>query len=118
MTQRFKREWLSDPLPFGTYVKEEDYDNLAAKLISGFYEERVPQFRQGEPRHELEELVTAEEVTRYVAMIEKLNRLGDTLAHELAHDDNPSLLDAWWKARGGHDACSVCNPELGEPTAG
>lgn len=43
-----------------------------AQVISGFYEERVPQFRQGAPRHELEEVVTAADVTNWVARIEEL----------------------------------------------
>jgi hypothetical protein len=36
--------------------------------------------------------------------------LGDRLAHELLHAQYPELLDAWWKVRGGHDACTVCRP--------
>lgn len=46
-----------------------------ASTISGFYEELVPTFRQGMPTHELEELVSAEEVTRYVARIQSLRKL-------------------------------------------
>lgn len=57
---------------------ETQIDN-GADLISGFYEELVPSFRQGAPKHELESLVTAEEVTGYVARIEQqreqLNRV-------------------------------------------
>jgi|HubBroStandDraft_5_1064220.scaffolds.fasta_scaffold186146_3 hypothetical protein len=48
--------------------------DLEKQVISGFYEEEIPQFRQGCPRHELEELVTAEEVQHYVDRITKLLR--------------------------------------------
>jgi hypothetical protein len=44
---------------------------LEQQIISGFYEDRVPQFEQGSPRHELQDVVTAEEVTRYVTGIEQ-----------------------------------------------
>lgn len=37
-----------------------------AACVSGFYEEAVPQYRQGIPTHELESLVTAAEVTAVV----------------------------------------------------
>lgn len=49
--------------------KKGECVSLAEKLISGFYEEEKPHFRQGAPKHELEELVTAEEVTGYVEQI-------------------------------------------------
>lgn len=47
------------------------------RCVSGFYEERVPQFRQGAPRHELEEYVTAEDCT---FMVNKIEQLADLLA--------------------------------------
>jgi len=43
--------------------------------ISVFEEERVPQFRQGEPRHELERILTAEDATNYVNAIERNNKV-------------------------------------------
>jgi len=51
-------------------------DLLAAsgRQISGFYAEQTPTFRQGEPEHELEELVTAEDCTSMVTKIEELNK--------------------------------------------
>lgn len=51
---------------------QERVQELEAQVISGFYEERVPQFRQGAPRFELEDVVTAADVTRWVARIEEL----------------------------------------------
>lgn len=50
----------------------EENTALKSKLIAGFYEEEVPQFQQGEATHELQDLVTAEEVTGYVTHIKKL----------------------------------------------
>lgn len=50
----------------------ESLEELAGLVISGFYEDEIPSFRQGAPEHELEDAVTAEEVTGYVAEIERL----------------------------------------------
>jgi hypothetical protein len=58
-----------------TWAADEPTDEVAearAAQISGFYEDRVPQFRQGPPVHELESLVTADEVAGYVRKIEEL----------------------------------------------
>lgn len=46
-----------------------DLDAAHGKQVSGFYAEEHPQFRQGEPAHELEELVTAEDCTSMVRAI-------------------------------------------------
>ena len=35
---------------------------------------------------------------------------GDALAHELEYQRSAPFLDAWWRARGGHDKCTVCHP--------
>jgi hypothetical protein len=35
---------------------------------------------------------------------------GDKLAHELRLCEHPTLVGGWWKARGGHDKCTVCSP--------
>lgn len=64
-------------------AKSGDYETLyaqavmelqeaRAQIVSGFYEERVPAFQQGAPTHELQDVVTAAEVTGYVARIEQL----------------------------------------------
>lgn len=53
---------------------EVEIERLKGCAISGFYEDEVPQFHQGHPTHEIEELVTAAEVTRYVSEIEHLTR--------------------------------------------
>lgn len=52
---------------------QEEVAKLKAATISGFYEDESPQFRQGYPEHDLEELVTAEEVTGYITKIRQLN---------------------------------------------
>lgn len=51
-----------------------EINELRGLVISGFYEDEVPTFRQGAPVHELESEVTAAEVTSYVAQIEHLRR--------------------------------------------
>jgi hypothetical protein len=55
----------------------ELYDQIAKlqkQVISGFYEDEVPIFEQGPPHHELQSVVTAEEVAGYVRVIEELRR--------------------------------------------
>jgi len=47
---------------------------LKSQLISVFSHERVPQFSQGEPNHEVLELVTAEDCTGWVSSIEGLRK--------------------------------------------
>jgi hypothetical protein len=47
---------------------------LSEQVISGFYEEEIPLFTQGEPTHELQDVVTADEVTRYVMKIVSLTK--------------------------------------------
>ncbi len=44
----------------------------------------------------------------------KLAAAGDCLAHALKYRDNPNIMAAWWEARGGHDACTVCHPPESE----
>lgn len=52
---------------------EAEVATLHSQLVFGFYEERVPSFHQGlRGSNELMQLVTAEEVTGYVANIEQL----------------------------------------------
>lgn len=69
-----------------TRVKE-----LEAQIISGFYEDRVPQYSQGAPTHELQEVATAEEVNHLVSVIERF-RSGDfwVIANQTVFDD-PTL---------------------------
>lgn len=55
-----------------TRIAIEQCDLAKSRQIAGFYEEEVPQFEQGEPHHELQSLVTAEEVTGYVTKIKTL----------------------------------------------
>lgn len=52
--------------------KDREIRELKQKLIAGFYEEEIPLFQQGEAAHELQELVTAEEVAWYVREIQRL----------------------------------------------
>jgi len=42
------------------------------KQVSGFYEEQYPHYKQGEPHHELQQLVTAEECNGLVSKIKTL----------------------------------------------
>ena len=53
---------------------KEQITQLRASCVSGFYYERIPQFSQGFPNHEVLELVTANEVQAYVDKIEELKR--------------------------------------------
>jgi hypothetical protein len=34
---------------------------------------------------------------------------GDVIAHQLLFRDHGEILERWWKSRGGHGACTVCN---------
>ena len=56
----------------GLLLKPFWYKPIITYAISGFYEDEVPQFHDGEPTHELESFVTAAEVTRYVNKIKEL----------------------------------------------
>lgn len=47
-------------------------DEARALVISGFYDGPVPVFEQGWPWHELQAVVTADEVTGYVQKIQEL----------------------------------------------
>ena len=38
--------------------------------------------------------------------IEKLQKIGDALAHQLLYKDHAQLLDSWWNERGND--CTVC----------
>lgn len=75
-------------------AREPSVGSLSAQLISGFYEEEKPHFRQGAPKHELEELVTADEVTGYVERIAELKAVNDDLVETLAdvEDSEETLL--------------------------
>lgn len=56
--------WLADRIEY--------FEELAGLVVSGFYEDEIPLFRQGAPVHELEDVVTAAEVTQYVGEIVRL----------------------------------------------
>ena len=62
---------------------KREIKNLRSQLISGFYEEEFPQFRQGEPQHELESLVTAKEVNGLIKMIRAYKKVLGMNAHYL-----------------------------------
>jgi hypothetical protein len=53
---------------------ERELSGERAKQVSGWYVEERPTFRQGAPQHELEELVTAEDCTAFVRLIEELRK--------------------------------------------
>jgi len=74
--------------------------------------------------HALHTLRLEEKVTAALTMSAKISEqsvqmaaVGDRMAHRLILDaeSNASELYDWWKARGTHDACTVCNPV--EPAA-
>lgn len=71
-------------------ITELETENAAlkAQVISGFYEEEVPQFTQGIPTHELQSVVTAQEVTGYVSIVKskdnEIRRLNEILEYERA----------------------------------
>lgn len=85
-----------------TSLKEENA-RIRTYLISGFYEEEYPTFKQGEPTHELESLVTADEVQGYVNKLAKLQKELDWQPITTAPHDR--LIDIWIK--------STENPEFG-----
>ena len=47
---------------------------LRKMVISGFFEEEIPTFRQGYPEHELEDVITATFVTGLVAIVERCRK--------------------------------------------
>jgi predicted SPOUT superfamily RNA methylase MTH1 len=60
---------------------ETERDALRARLeaaeklqVWGFYEDEVPSFQQGPGRHELQEVVTVEDVTRWITQLEASER--------------------------------------------
>lgn len=55
------------------------------------------------PAHEAYAL--SDEILRLRAAL----KVGDAVAHQLLYRDHGGLLDAWWAARGGHEACTVCH---------
>lgn len=71
-------------------------DAFEQDVISGFYEEEIPQFRQGTPQHELESVVTAEEVTAYVQKIAWQTDRIKALEAEVEHQINDSQQKLEW----------------------
>jgi len=51
-----------------------------------------------------------ERIEQLMLKIERLERAGDVLAHNLTFPTYEPELSAWWNLRGGVDACTVCNP--------
>lgn len=73
--------------PLDKDVVDDEIEQLRSCAISGFYHEEVPQFRQGYPVHEVEELVTATDVTAYVSTIQRLSRTVEELKQRLNQGD-------------------------------
>ena len=46
----------------------------------------------------------------YLRGIEAMGRAGDALCHRLLYSEHAAGMDAWWRARGGHEACTACGP--------
>lgn len=59
-----------------------------------------------------ERVVTIDPTTK--AFWGDVMQAGDALAHQLSFDRHGPELTRWWKARGGHDRCTVCKPETQE----
>lgn len=89
--------------------REAEIKRLHKLVISGFYEEEKPIIEQGMPHHELQDVVTAEEVQSYIDTVEKYARLNVELVEALkeavdcvqangAYSDD--LLAALARARG------------------
>lgn len=72
---------ISDAIDQDKYLIEE----AKKKQISGFYEEQYPSYEQGEPHHELQSLVTAEECNRLVDKIKE---------HEVGAEYDKFLFDS------------------------
>lgn len=64
-------------------AKEKEIERLKEQLISGFYADEKPVYTQGEPTHEFQELLTAEEcnfmVNRIDRLLEGLKKYGQHL---------------------------------------
>lgn len=64
---------------------EKELAAARAQMISGFYDndDNITTFSQGAPTHELQSVVTAEEVTGYMDMIQTKNKLASDLAEQV-----------------------------------
>lgn len=45
----------------------------------------------------------------YIVATQEVLAAGDRLAHELAFREHSQILSTWWRLRGGHELCTVCN---------
>lgn len=103
---------------YGRWKESRNTDGQWEAFKAGWdFREKEITHLKNELTHRNERLM---EFTGFAVELNKIKRMGDVLAHEIMYKDHPSVLDAWWKARGGHDGCTVCNavPDLGEPKAG
>lgn len=103
-----EREWWASH-----HIEELEHQLAEARrsCVSGFYEDIVPEFSQGYPTNEVQELVTAEEVAGYVKTITELRAEIERLRHDIdaqlmrmtdVTDENERLRkDAarwkWWR---------------------
>lgn len=58
----------------------DEIDRPRNLVVSAFHGDHPPQFRQGEPMHELEDVVTAQMCANMVNEIERLSKIETTLA--------------------------------------
>ena len=74
----------------------EEIKKLKSQLISGFYEDQFPVYTQGEPNHELQELVTASECN---GLVDKIKLLSEpVVTEEQIHNANDLAVAAYFKA--------------------
>ena len=73
----------------------EEIKKLKSQLISGFYEDQFPVYTQGEPNHELQELVTASECN---GLVDKIKLLSEpVVTEEQIHNANDLAVAAYFK---------------------
>lgn len=65
--------WTKEELIEEIISSRDLIEILKGRCITGFYEEKYPQYRQGVPEHELEDYVTADEINFLIKKIEKFD---------------------------------------------
>jgi hypothetical protein len=72
-------------------------------------EAEMPKPLQDEASLRVERDRLVDERGRLRAQVDAMGRAGDNLTHQFSYREAAAAYDAWWKARGGHDACTWCN---------
>lgn len=77
--------------------QEETVKTLRSQLITGFWEDEVPQFTQGEPTHEITSLTTADELNSMAKRMSEIMKDRDNIAIQrdaLQRGSNPNTAEA------------------------